>query len=255
MTSAPPVNDAPHLPLIRTDDEGRLEVFGHRADLAPGLGVEGRRAAMGAHLRLVMASYDAVLEIVATRVDEVEDGLLDDQTESFHPLHAALRDVSLLQRCLRRVGRYVAEHDALETPSALRAATSSVTSAEAARWADLSERAGMLRASLRDALTIHAAVETERQNDELRRLSEASLALGRETRDVSRLGVRRAEESKTISSWAAILFAPTLIGTVYGMNFEHMPELDWAAGYPLAVGAMLTMGAGLWLVFRRKGWL
>ena len=46
-----------------------------------------------------------------------------------------------------------------------------------------------------------------------------------------------------------------MIGTVYGMNFEHMPELGWAAGYPLAVGAMLSMGVGLWLVFRRKGWL
>ena len=41
------------------------------------------------------------------------------------------------------------------------------------------------------------------------------------------------EEVKKISAWAAILFAPTLIGTIYGMNFENMPELEWVHGYPL----------------------
>ena len=38
-----------------------------------------------------------------------------------------------------------------------------------------------------------------------------------------------------LSAWAAILFAPTLVGTIYGMNFQHMPELDWRLGYPLAL--------------------
>ncbi|NIJ04508.1 CorA family divalent cation transporter [Frigoribacterium faeni] len=255
MTTAPPAHVAPRLPLVRVLDTGRLDVVDHDAPLAPGLGAEGRRAAMRAHLGVVLAAYDDVLEAVATRVDEVEDGLLDERTESFRPLHAALRDVAVVQRCLRRVGHYVAEHDALADASSLRPTAVPTRSGEAVRWADLTDRAASLRAALRDALTIHAAVETERQNDELRRLSEASLALGRETRDVSRTGVRRAEESKTISSWAAILFAPTLIGTVYGMNFEHMPELGWVGGYPLAVGAMLAMGVGLWLAFRRKGWL
>ena len=42
---------------------------------------------------------------------------------------------------------------------------------------------------------------------------------------------------KKISAWAAILFAPTLIGTVYGMNFDHMPELHWRFGYPFALAA------------------
>ena len=63
------------------------------------------------------------------------------------------------------------------------------------------------------------------------------------------------EEVKRISSWAAILFAPTLVGTIYGMNFEHMPELRWRAGYPLALLAMLALGVLLYLVFRRKRWL
>ena len=63
------------------------------------------------------------------------------------------------------------------------------------------------------------------------------------------------EEVKKISSWAAILFAPTLIGTIYGMNFEHMPELGLTFGYPMAVFLMLTMGFVLYLVFKRRHWL
>ncbi|MCD2499867.1 MULTISPECIES: magnesium and cobalt transport protein CorA [Microbacterium] len=66
---------------------------------------------------------------------------------------------------------------------------------------------------------------------------------------------RQNEDMKKISGWAAILFAPTLIGAIYGMNFDNMPELHWDFGYPLAVGAMLLLGVGLWLVFRRKDWM
>ena len=50
---------------------------------------------------------------------------------------------------------------------------------------------------------------------------------------------RRASRSKKISSWAAIMFAPTLIAAVYGMNFVYMPELGWTWGYPFAVALML----------------
>jgi len=63
------------------------------------------------------------------------------------------------------------------------------------------------------------------------------------------------EEVKKISSWAAILFAPTLVGTIYGMNFDRMPELHWAYGYPLAIGSMVAMSLILHTVFRRKHWI
>jgi magnesium transporter len=59
---------------------------------------------------------------------------------------------------------------------------------------------------------------------------------------------------KRISAWAAIIFAPTLIGTIYGMNFD-MPELQWAFGYPFALALMAVVSIGLWLIFRRRGWL
>lgn len=66
---------------------------------------------------------------------------------------------------------------------------------------------------------------------------------------------RQNEDMKKISGWAAILFAPTLIGAVYGMNFDEMPELHWSFGYPLAVGAMAALAVGLWVVFRKKKWM
>lgn len=63
------------------------------------------------------------------------------------------------------------------------------------------------------------------------------------------------EQTKKISSWAAIIFAPQLIGSIYGMNFTRMPELHWAWGYPMALAMMLTVGLVLYLLFKRNGWL
>jgi magnesium/cobalt transport protein CorA len=90
-------------------------------------------------------------------------------------------------------------------------------------------------------LTIRAALVGQAQSEEVQRLTEASYA--------------QNEEIKRISAWAAILFAPTLIGTVYGMNFDHMPELHWLFGYPVAIVLMLLTSVGLYLVFKRRGWL
>ncbi|WP_402463972.1 magnesium and cobalt transport protein CorA [Isoptericola aurantiacus] len=66
---------------------------------------------------------------------------------------------------------------------------------------------------------------------------------------------RQNEDMKKISGWAAILFAPTLIAAVYGMNFDVMPELHWAFGYPLAVALMIAFAAILYWVFKRSRWM
>jgi len=69
------------------------------------------------------------------------------------------------------------------------------------------------------------------------------------------VGLSQNDEVKKISAWAAILFAPTLIGTVYGMNFDYMPELHWTFGYPFAMVLMVMVSVTLYLVFKRRGWL
>lgn len=69
------------------------------------------------------------------------------------------------------------------------------------------------------------------------------------------VGQRQNDDMKKISGWAAILFAPTLIGAIYGMNFDTMPELHWAFGYPMALGLMLGLGGALYAVFKAKNWM
>jgi len=60
---------------------------------------------------------------------------------------------------------------------------------------------------------------------------------------------------KIFSVLAVALMPPTLVGTIYGMNFEHMPELKWMFGYPFALMAMVVSAVIPWLYFKRKGWL
>jgi magnesium transporter len=67
--------------------------------------------------------------------------------------------------------------------------------------------------------------------------------------------VRQNEDMRKISAWVAIAAVPTMLAGIYGMNFEHMPELGWVAGYPLALGTMATACGSLYRLFRRSGWL
>jgi magnesium transporter len=60
---------------------------------------------------------------------------------------------------------------------------------------------------------------------------------------------------KIFSVLAVALMPPTLVGTIYGMNFKHMPELGWLFGYPMALGLMVLSALIPWLYFKRKGWL
>lgn len=72
---------------------------------------------------------------------------------------------------------------------------------------------------------------------------------------LARVGTWQNDDMRTISAWAAIFALPTLIAGIYGMNFAHMPELEWAYGYPSAIGAMVGACSLLRHLFRRNGWL
>jgi magnesium transporter len=60
---------------------------------------------------------------------------------------------------------------------------------------------------------------------------------------------------RRISAWVAIFAVPTMIAGIYGMNFDHMPELHWRYGYPLVIALTFLLCAGLHRGFRRNGWL
>ena len=72
---------------------------------------------------------------------------------------------------------------------------------------------------------------------------------------LSLIQLQNSEMTKRLASYAALVAVPTMIAGVYGMNFEHMPELKWTFGYPLAVGAMVAIDAWLFYKFRKAGWL
>jgi magnesium transporter len=72
------------------------------------------------------------------------------------------------------------------------------------------------------------------------------------------LGLVSIEQNQIIKLFsvaAVVLLPPTLVASIYGMNFKHMPELDWQFGYPLAIGLMVLSALLPFLFFRRKGWL
>ncbi len=69
------------------------------------------------------------------------------------------------------------------------------------------------------------------------------------------INIRQNQIIKIFSIAAVVFLPPTLVGTVYGMNFHTMPELDWVFGYPLALGLMVASAISPYLFFKHKGWL
>jgi magnesium transporter len=63
------------------------------------------------------------------------------------------------------------------------------------------------------------------------------------------------EITKRLAAYAALVAVPTMIAGVYGMNFKHMPELDWTLGYPVSIGLMAVIDTFLFTRFRKAGWL
>ena len=67
--------------------------------------------------------------------------------------------------------------------------------------------------------------------------------------------ISESEATKRLAAYAALVAVPTMVAGVYGMNFEHMPELKWIWGYPFALFLMFGIDAVLFLRFRKAGWL
>jgi magnesium transporter len=73
--------------------------------------------------------------------------------------------------------------------------------------------------------------------------------------NLTEVSVRQNDDMRRISAWVAIWAIPTLLAGIYGMNFRHLPELEWAFGYPLVLVVMALICLGLYRAFRRSGWL
>lgn len=73
--------------------------------------------------------------------------------------------------------------------------------------------------------------------------------------NLAQVSVGQNEDMRKISAWVAIAAVPTMVAGIYGMNFDHMPELHWRFGYPLVLGAVLLFCIGMYRSFKRNGWL
>ena len=93
-------------------------------------------------------------------------------------------------------------------------------------------------------------IRVREQLDAMRDLLAGSLQA-----NLAQVAVRQNDDVRRISSWVAIIAVPTAIAGIYGMNFEHMPELKWEFGYPAAVLVMLVICAALYRYFKKVGWL
>ncbi|MFD3943984.1 magnesium and cobalt transport protein CorA [Streptomyces sp. NPDC058579] len=97
-------------------------------------------------------------------------------------------------------------------------------------------------------------------SDHLMRANEQVEGLDRLLSDVlaahlAQMGVRQNDDVRKISAWAAMAAVPTMVAGIYGMNFEHMPELTWTWSYPALILILIGIELGLYRLFKRRGWL
>ncbi len=107
---------------------------------------------------------------------------------------------------------------------------------------------GSTREYFRDVLDhlLRVDGQVDAHNELLNSVLTAHLAL---------LGKQQNEDMRKISAWAAIIAVPTAIAGIYGMNFDHMPELHWSFGYPLVIAVMAVACVLLFRRLRKSGWL
>ncbi|WP_406141129.1 magnesium/cobalt transporter CorA [Streptomyces sp. NBC_01089] len=96
--------------------------------------------------------------------------------------------------------------------------------------------------------------------DHLTRANEQVEGLDRLLSDIlsahlAQMGVRQNDDMRKISAWAAMAAVPTMVAGIYGMNFEHMPELKWTWAYPAVIALMVAVVFALHRQFKRRGWL
>ncbi|WP_128379994.1 magnesium and cobalt transport protein CorA [Streptomyces cavernae] len=218
-----------------------LSAVRQRMEQSPDLLRLGPEAVLYAILDAVVDGYAPVVAGVQNDIDEIETEVFRGDPEVSRRIYELSREMVEFQRATRPLvgmlhglmagfAKYGTDE---ELQRYLRDVADHVT--------HTSERVDSFRSALTDILTVNATLVTQQQNAEMRALAEA--------------GFEQNEEIKKISSWAAILFAPTLVGTIYGMNFKHMPELSWTFGYPFAIGLMGIVCTTLYVIFKRRDWL
>jgi magnesium transporter len=216
---------------VRHGDASQLTGVRAALESRPDLLRLGELAIAHAIVDRVVDDYEPVVAGIENDIDEIEDDVFDGSPSASRRIYELTREVIEFQRATAALpdmlGRLMAhERVGEEERRYLRDVQDHALRVR--------EQAAGFRELLQNILNVNLTLETKA-------LSEASIA--------------QNEEVKTISAWAAILFAPTLVGTIYGMNFKSMPELEWQLGYPMALVMMVLVGVVLWAVFKWRRWI
>ncbi|MFD4366792.1 magnesium and cobalt transport protein CorA [Rhodococcus sp. NPDC058521] len=226
---------------VRHSESPDLSAVRARMESDPDLLRLGPEAVLYAILDAVVDGYAPVVAGLQNDIDEIETEVFSGDPGVSRRIYELTREVIEFQRAtkplLGMLRSLAVGFEKYNTDEELRRYLRDVTDHATV----VVERADGFRQLLGNILTVNATLVSQAQNEEMRHLTQASYV--------------QNEEVKKVSSWAAILFAPTLIGTVYGMNFDVMPETHWEFGYPFAIGLMVLTCAGLYTVFKRRGWL
>lgn len=228
---------------VRHAVEPQLSEVRDRLESDPELLAHGPMAVLYAVLDRVVDDYFPVLDGLQDDIDGIEEEVFRGDPNVSRRIYQLTRQVIAFQRAVEPLqeifielrARFAKSGDApdLELRRAMRDVIDHATRVR--------ERVEGFRDLLGNILTVNSTLVAQRQNEEMTRLTEA--------------GFTQNEQMKRVSSWAAILFAPTLIVGIYGMNFDEMPELHWALGYPMAIGLMLLLGLVLYAAFKHNDWL
>jgi magnesium transporter len=226
---------------VRHSQSPDLGAVRRRMEDDPDLLRLGPEAVLYAILDSVVDGYAPVVAGLQNDIDEIETEVFRGDPKVSQRIYELSREVVEFQRATRpllgMLEALATGFDKYHTDDELKRYLRDVVD----HATIVAERVDGFRQALGDILTVNATLVAQAQNEEMRRLTETSNI--------------QNEEVKKVSAWAAILFAPTLIGTVYGMNFDHMPELHWLLGYPFALALMVLTSVGLYAIFKRRGWL
>jgi magnesium transporter len=226
---------------VRHSQAPDLAAVRRRMEGDPDLLRLGPEAVLYAILDGVVDGYAPVVAGLQNDIDEIETEVFGGDPKVSRRIYELSREVIEFQRAtsplLGILDGLMAGFEKYETDEELQRYLRDV----ADHATTVAERVDGFRQMLADILTVNATLVSQAQNEEIKNLTEASYD--------------QNEEIKKVSAWAAILFAPTLIGTVYGMNFKRMPELGWVFGYPFALTLMLLVSLTLYAIFKRRGWL
>jgi magnesium transporter len=219
-------------------DLGRVR---KRLEHNPSLLALGPQAVLYAILDQVVDEYQPVIAGLENDIDEIEDQLFKGDPAVSRRIYELAQEAMAFQRATQPLAEMLESlqsgFDKYGVDIELQRNFRDVLD----HTLQIVARADGFRTVLQNALTVQSTLVMQEQNTEMSRLSAIS--------------VEQGEQVKKISGWAAILFAPTLIAGIYGMNFHVMPELSWTFGYPFALGLMLTSAVVLYFVFKRRNWL